>query len=228
MAATAATTKKKRSQSSEASTSSSSFSSIRGGSALLSGIAGATASCFAKLAFSSWENDDDSSASWFDGTGVSFLLVRNVCGGGGTFDNNDNGRTTAAYYYYHYCRLALLQLLPRGLCLAAMILCNAVMLACFLRGLRESGSVAGTALSSASNFITSALLGSVLWNETFGGRWGWIGFAMVVSGTVLLSTVGSSSTTNTVREPPPDEQKQQRREEEKEVETQQAEKKKKN
>ena len=55
--------------------------------------------------------------------------------------------------------------LVRGLCLLLMIACNALMLGGFLRGMEESGSVAGTALASAANFCVSAIYGYVLFAE---------------------------------------------------------------
>jgi uncharacterized membrane protein len=80
------------------------------------------------------------------------------------------------------------ELVPRGLCLVAMIASNAAMLGSFLKGMQESGSVAGTALASAANFGASALFGYLLWEERFPFQW-WIGFGMVVVGAMLLSTV---------------------------------------
>jgi drug/metabolite transporter (DMT)-like permease len=69
-----------------------------------------------------------------------------------------------------------------------MIACNAAMLGSFLEGMQESGSVAGTALSSAANFATSACLGGLFLGERFPLQW-WLGFGMVVGGAMLLATV---------------------------------------
>lgn len=77
--------------------------------------------------------------------------------------------------------------LPRGLCFVAMLVCNAFMLGSFVSGMQESGSVAGTALSSAANFIVSALYGYLLWNERFEAQW-WLGFGLVLTGVMVLST----------------------------------------
>jgi len=126
------------------------------GLALLSGFLGATASCFAKLAF----EPDSFASNW----------VRTLCEG----------------YSDNVCWYAAL--VPRGLCIAAMIACNAFMLGSFLEGMEESGSVAGTALATAANFAVSALHGYVLWEERFSIQW-IIGFTMVIAGVMLLSSV---------------------------------------
>lgn len=82
--------------------------------------------------------------------------------------------------------------LARAFCFLLMLGCNAGMLGSFLSGMEESGSVAGTSLSSAANFSVSALLGYVLWGEHFNLQW-WFGFSMVILGVLLLSTSSSSS-----------------------------------
>jgi len=146
--------------------------------ALLSGCLGATASCFAKFAF-----DPDSVAAtwatdWFCNSSS------------GDIRSQLNGEAVATDYH-HYCRV--LELIPRGVCILLMISCNAIMLGSFLEGLRESGSVAGVALSSAANFTASAFYGYMLWGERFTTKW-WIGFAMVIIGVMILSTVQSTTT----------------------------------
>jgi multidrug transporter EmrE-like cation transporter len=127
------------------------------GIALLSGFLGATASCFAKFAFS------DSFASEWVGKQCLFVLP--------------DGQACS-----------FLQLLPRGVCLLAMIGCNVIMLGSFLEGMEESGSVAGTALATGANFAAASVYGYLLWDESFPPTW-WLGFAMIVTGVMLLSTV---------------------------------------
>lgn len=127
--------------------------------ALLSGFLGATASCFAKFAFSS-----DS---------APITAIQSYC---------QQVLPDATHLCY------LVQLVPRGLALAAMIGCNAAMMGSFVSGMEESGSVAGTALSSAANFAASAAYGYVLFDERFTGFW-WVGLAMVLTGVTLLSSV---------------------------------------
>mmetsp|Transcript_15067 Transcript_15067/g.31051 ORF Transcript_15067/g.31051 Transcript_15067/m.31051 type:complete len:99 (-) Transcript_15067:126-422(-) len=46
-----------------------------------------------------------------------------------------------------------------------MIACNALAVASFLQGMQESGSVKGTALSTAANCVVSALLGYFVWQD---------------------------------------------------------------
>ena len=79
-------------------------------------------------------------------------------------------------------------LIPRILLFVGMLLLNAYMIASFLKGMNESGSVVGTALSSASNFTCSAIFGYFVWNERFAAAW-WFGFVSVLTGVLLLSTV---------------------------------------
>jgi drug/metabolite transporter (DMT)-like permease len=136
--------------------------------ALLSGLLGATASCFAKFAF-----DPDS---------VSALQTQALCEA--AVDLKDVAGQRACYW------VALV--VARGLCLACMIACNAYMLGTFLKGMEESGSVAGTALSTASNFVVSACYGYILWGERFSVLW-WTGFGMVITGVLLLSATNGEN-----------------------------------
>jgi drug/metabolite transporter (DMT)-like permease len=140
-------------------------SSVRG-LALISGFLGAAASCFAKFAF----EPDLQSVQW----------IRSSCPVGASLVFRWNETELSL------CTVA--ELVPRGLFLLAMIACNATMLGTFLEGMQESGSVAGTALSSAANFAASALFGAALFDERFSFQW-WLGFSMVVVGSMLLSTV---------------------------------------
>lgn len=130
--------------------------------ALFSGFLGATASCFAKFAF-----DPDS---------IVALQTQALCDAG--VDLPDVAGQSACYW------IAIIG--ARGICLSCMIVCNAYMLGTFLKGMEESGSVAGTALSTASNFAMSACYGYLLWGERFSVLW-WTGFSMVVAGVMLLT-----------------------------------------
>lgn len=155
--------------------------------AAASGVLGATASCFGKFAF-----DPDSV--------VASVVHQTFC----KISNNDNQSTalfqfqwvssdiTALFQQYDICTWICSVFLARGLCLVAMLLCNAAMLGTFLRGLEESGSVAGTALSTAFNFFASAAYGYFLWGERFSPTW-WAGFTMVTSGMMLLLLSSSNS-----------------------------------
>jgi drug/metabolite transporter (DMT)-like permease len=138
--------------------------------ALWSGFCGAAASCFAKLAF---DPDSIVAAKTKD-------IVKTLASDADLF----GGRITV-------CTLIEL-VVARGTFLACMILCNAYMLGSFLEGMEESGSVAGTALSTASNFIASACLGFLFWGERFSTLW-YTGFAMVLAGVFVLASAGSSN-----------------------------------
>lgn len=82
----------------------------------------------------------------------------------------------------------LLVVLPlRILCVVAMLVTNVYMIASFLRGIQDSGSVGGTSLSTAANFVSSAVYGKLLWGEQMNGRWT-IGFLCVLIGVVILSS----------------------------------------
>jgi drug/metabolite transporter (DMT)-like permease len=148
------------------------------GLALISGFLGAAASCFAKFAF----EPDLQSVQWIRSScPVAFLQEASLF-----FRWNETELSL--------CTVAIL--FPRGLFLLAMIACNATMLGTFLEGMQESGSVAGTALSSAANFAASALFGAALFDERFSSQW-WLGFSMVVVGSMLLSTVRVTPLTTT-------------------------------
>ena len=69
-----------------------------------------------------------------------------------------------------------------------MIGCNAAMMATFVDGLGESGSIAGTALANAANFTLSAIYGILFFHETINAMW-LVGFVMILCGAWLLSTV---------------------------------------
>lgn len=75
----------------------------------------------------------------------------------------------------------------RILCVVAMLITNVYMIASFLKGIQDSGSVGGTSLSTAANFVSSALYGKLLWGEQMNGRWT-IGFLCVLIGVVILSS----------------------------------------
>ena len=86
-----------------------------------------------------------------------------------------------------YCQLFFI--LPvRLVCIIAMILTNAYMVASFLRGIQESGSVAGTSLSTSANFASSAVYGAFFFNERMNEKW-CIGFTCILFGVMILSNV---------------------------------------
>jgi len=139
--------------------------------ALLSGFLGAFASCLAKLAFHS----QPYAAKWVEKCHNYRFIA--------PWDSRDR-----AIWAQSIGMCLLAELLPRVVFLLLMIASNVFMLGFFLEGMEESGSVAGTALSSAANFGTSAMFGYVLWQERITFQW-WIGFTLVILGVTLLSSV---------------------------------------
>lgn len=137
--------------------------------ALSSGFLGATASCLAKFAL-----DPDS---------MLFRTAHDLL-----CPNVDVGATISNHNACYWIVFGV----SRGSCLACMILCNGYMLGTFLKGMEESGSVAGTALSTASNFLTSAIYGYILWNERFTLLW-WVGFTFVCAGVAVLSLLDANN-----------------------------------
>ena len=135
--------------------------------ALTSGALGAAASYFAKLAFAT--ND------WTETT-VSLSSCPSVQEWSTSFQSFNGALTWISCH-------GLTILLPRLACLIAMIVCNAAMVACFVGGLQDAGSIAGTALATAANFVTSGVAGYFVWNEALPSA---TGFGMVVVGAFLL------------------------------------------
>ena len=91
-----------------------------------------------------------------------------------------------------WCHATLL--VPRIIGFVFVLVTNGLMVAYFLKGIQASGSVAGPALSSAMNFISSAAYGYMLWGEAFNEKW-WLGFTSVLIGVMILSTVPATRST---------------------------------
>jgi hypothetical protein len=83
-----------------------------------------------------------------------------------------------------YCQA--LTLPARLLCIVGMMFLNAYMIASFLRGMQESGSIVAPSLSTASNFTASAIYGALLWHEQMNVQW-CAGFVCVLVGVMFLS-----------------------------------------
>ena len=157
--------------------------------ALLSGFLGATASCLAKLAFG--------------GSSLSALAVQAHCEALFASTSSVDRRAVIVVW----CHWIIELLFVRGICLLGMIVCNAWQIGTFLEGMETAGSVAGTSLSTASNFVTAAVYGRVFWDETFTLLW-YAGLAMVIAGVMLLASASSSSSSSskTTKVPPRDKQ----------------------
>ncbi|XP_068261185.1 transmembrane protein 42 isoform X2 [Nyctibius grandis] len=73
-------------------------------------------------------------------------------------------------------------------CVGLVFACNAVMWTVFAKALRlSSSSAAASVTTTASNFISSAILGKLLFGETWTSLW-WVGLAMTLCGLMLLHT----------------------------------------
>ncbi|KAF3840300.1 hypothetical protein F7725_019030 [Dissostichus mawsoni] len=78
-------------------------------------------------------------------------------------------------------------LLPlRLLCAGLLFSCNAVMWAFFSKALRHcSSSARATVTTTASNFISSAFLGRLIFGESHAALW-WVGISLTLCGLLLL------------------------------------------
>ncbi|XP_014813517.1 PREDICTED: transmembrane protein 42 [Calidris pugnax] len=84
--------------------------------------------------------------------------------------------------------ISSLPVLLRVGCVGLVLACNAVMWTVFAKALRlSSSSAAASVTMTASNFISSAMLGRLLFGETWTPLW-WVGLAVTLCGLVLLHT----------------------------------------
>jgi hypothetical protein len=186
--------------------------------ALLSGCLGASASCFAKLAFDTTttlptmdrstvttttrsKSTIDVPNSYYYTINVCHYLVVGSTTSEATKETDKLSSKTDLKFYqsiwndpYVACEWSKL-ILYRGMCIVGMIVCNIYMIGTFLKGIDESGTIAGTALSTSSNFIVSALYGYSIWEERYTIYW-WFGFTMVCLGMIILTQLCSSKTNN--------------------------------
>ncbi|KAF0697380.1 Aste57867_11932 [Aphanomyces stellatus] len=63
----------------------------------------------------------------------------------------------------------------------AMLLSNTFMLSFFVRGLHETDSLTATITSSAANFVTTAVVGYVVFHEQLPLQW-WLGASVILMG----------------------------------------------
>ena len=131
--------------------------------AFMSGFLGASASVMGKLGISS-TMEQSTATDWM----LSVCIA--------AFTNQKESCTTVS------------SLAIRVLCVILMIVINACMMGQFLDGLQESGSVAATAISTAANFLFSALYGLLLFDERVNITW-CFGFILILAGVWMLSTV---------------------------------------
>lgn len=94
-------------------------------------------------------------------------------------------------------------LATRGGLFACMLMLNVMMLNMSVKGLRISGSVTATVLTSAVNFILSAVLGFAFFGEVLPPLW-WAGACLIIAGVLLVSQDGGEAAA--VRDVPDTEQ----------------------
>ncbi|XP_078269855.1 transmembrane protein 42a [Rhinoraja longicauda] len=79
-------------------------------------------------------------------------------------------------------------------CGGLVILCNALMWILFAKALRYSSSSRTSLTTTASNFLTSACLGTLLFGEQHALLW-WLGTALSLAGLLLLHTATDTGNT---------------------------------
>ena len=176
---------------------------------LLSGCLGASASCFAKLAFDTTTLPSngvtigmDADPSYGYTIHVCQHLIRSTSATAATTTTTASAKisSTVAQHFYDihwndpniFCEWSVF-VICRIMCLLGMIVCNIYMIGTFLKGMDESGTIAGTALSTSSNFIVSAIYGYYIWEERHTSLW-WLGFTMVCIGMTILTQCCSTKT----------------------------------
>ncbi|OXB65963.1 hypothetical protein ASZ78_002711 [Callipepla squamata] len=93
-----------------------------------------------------------------------------------------------------YTKLTELPVLLRVGCIGLVCACNAVMWTIFAKALRLSSSSASASVTTtASNSICSAILGKLLFGETWTPLW-WVGLTVTLCGLVLLHTAAPQPT----------------------------------
>ncbi|KAJ5832800.1 Pyridoxamine 5'-phosphate oxidase [Penicillium riverlandense] len=86
-----------------------------------------------------------------------------------------------------------LELVVRGICLGLNVLCNIIMWALFTRALTAGPSTTKVSITNtSSNFLTTAMLGMLVFREAVGGLW-WLGAAMMGAGCILVGMREESS-----------------------------------
>ncbi|XP_059920672.1 transmembrane protein 42a [Gadus macrocephalus] len=74
----------------------------------------------------------------------------------------------------------------RLMCGGLLFTCNAVMWTFFSKALRHcSSSARATVTTTASNFVSSAVLGKMIFGETHAALW-WVGISLTLSGLLVL------------------------------------------
>ncbi|KAL4788005.1 hypothetical protein BJX76DRAFT_316795 [Aspergillus varians] len=79
-----------------------------------------------------------------------------------------------------------LLLVVRGICLGLNFVCNGIMWALFTKALTAGSSTTKVSITNTSaNFLLTALLGMIVFQEKVTGLW-WLGAAMLAAGGILV------------------------------------------
>lgn len=112
--------------------------------------------------------------------GAYFAVVAGIFATGGSLLGKLAGGADAS---------SLSSLLLKGALLISMIVCNTVGCMFFVKGLHASGtSLSITVASAATNYVCSAFVGFVVFDEITSLTW-WCGTSMVLLGLMLICNV---------------------------------------
>ncbi len=91
---------------------------------------------------------------------------------------------TIAIYPQDYCEYT--SLVVRLISFAVMFLCNAMVIGFFLKAIESNHTVVVIVVSSATNFLTSGILGQLLFGEVVSSMWV-MGSILIVIGMLLVA-----------------------------------------
>lgn len=95
---------------------------------------------------------------------------------------------------------SLFSLLLKGVLLILMIVCNTVGCMFFVKALHASGSsLPMTVISAATNYVCSAFVGSIMFDEITSLMW-WCGTSLVLLGLMLICNVPAEKKASAVEE----------------------------
>ncbi len=139
--------------------------------AILSGVLSALSASFAKLSLT------PAAESPFK----SNFIVSIIDSSCNAFLQTVIGQANIALYVPNLCSHAY-----RGFGFMCMLIVNIIVISCFVSGIKEKGSLSGTAITTSANFIASAVFGIIFFGEIVTMTW-LLGFAFILVGMVMLS-----------------------------------------
>ncbi|CAI7618836.1 unnamed protein product [Penicillium bialowiezense] len=103
-----------------------------------------------------------------------------------TTDNHTSAFAHSLAHLFGLESSPFIEMLVRGACLGLNVLCNIIMWALFTRALTAGPSTTKVSITNtASNFLATAVLGMVVFQEAVGGLW-WLGAGMMGAGCILV------------------------------------------